>query len=75
MWEKSTTKSNDFNCYYIMKQYYEQCSHGYLDDTVKVCADLATGIRDCRDDLSARLPPVTPSMLPLPLAFQPRTKT
>jgi hypothetical protein len=72
LWEKHTTKSNDFKCYFIMKQYYEQCSHDYLDESVKVCGDLADGIRKCRDELHALLPPATPTMLPLPLAFQPR---
>jgi hypothetical protein len=74
IWEKNTTKSNDFKCYFIMKQYYEQCSHDYLDETVQVCGDLANGIKQCREDLYKLLPKKTPSMLPLPLAFQPRPK-
>ena len=74
LWEKNTTKSNDFKCYFIMKQYYEQCSHDYLDESVKLCGDLADGIRNCKQDLYEKLPRVTPNMLPLPLAFQPRPK-
>jgi hypothetical protein len=74
LWERNTTKSNDFKCYFIMKQYYEQCSHDYLDESVKLCGDLAEGIRTCKQDLYKKLPRVTPNMLPLPLAFQPRSK-
>lgn len=74
LWERNTTKSNDFKCYFIMKQYYEQCSHDYLDESVKLCGDLAEGIRTCKHDLYEKLPRVTPNMLPLPLAFQPRSK-
>lgn len=75
LWEKKTTKADDFKCYFIMKQYYEQCSHDYLDESVKLCGDLADGIRNCRTELSEKIPRVTPTMLPLPLAFQPRSKT
>jgi len=75
MWEKNTTKADDFKCYFIMKQYYEQCSHDYLDESVKLCGDLADGIRHCRNELAEKIPRVTPTMLPLPLAFQPRSKT
>lgn len=74
LWERNTTKSNDFKCYFIMKQYYEQCSHDYLDESVKLCGDFAEGIRTCKQDLYEKLPRVTPNMLPLPLAFQPRSK-
>ncbi len=72
IWEKNTTKADDFKCYFIMKQYYEQCSHDYLDETVQLCGNLASGIRQCRSDLESKLPAVTPTMLPLPLAFQPK---
>ena len=72
IWEKNTTRADDFRCYFIMKQYYEQCSHDYLDESVQLCANLAKGIRACRQEVSDKLPSVTPSMLPLPLAFQPR---
>jgi hypothetical protein len=74
IWEKNTTKANDFKCYFIMKQYYEQCSHDYLDESVRICGDLAGGIKNCKNDLYNKLPKYTPSMLPLPLAFQPRSK-
>ena len=74
IWEKNTTKADDFKCYFIMKQYYEQCSHDYLDESVKLCGDLSNGIRSCRDELESKLPRLTPSMLPLPPAFQPRSK-
>ena len=74
IWERNTTKSNDFKCYFIMKQYYEQCSHDYLDETVDMCGQLATGIKQCREELSEKLPRVTHTMLPLPLAVQPRPK-
>ena len=75
IWEKNTTKSNEFKCYFVMKQYYEQCSQDYLDESVKLCGDLASGIRKCRDELCEKIPNVTPTMLPLPLSFQPRSKT
>lgn len=74
IWEKNTTKADDFKCYFVMKQYYEQCSHDYLDESVKVCGDLAEGIRKCREELASKIPPITPTMLPLPLAFQPKPK-
>lgn len=69
-WEKNTTKSDDFKCYFIMRQYYEQCSQDYLDETVQLCGNLADGIRSCREDLASKLPRMTPTMLPLPLSFQ-----
>ena len=69
---RCTGRRKDFKCYFIMKQYYEQCSHDYLDESVKLCGELADGIRQCRVDLESKLPRVTPTMLPLPLAFQPK---
>ena len=74
IWEKNTTKADDYKCYFIMKQYYEQCSHDYLDESVQLCGNLADGIRKCRTDLASKITHPTPSMLPLPLAFQPRPK-
>lgn len=72
IWENKTTKSDDFKCYFIMKQYYEQCSQDYLDESVKLCGDLAEGIRGCRVELESKIPRLTPTMLPVPLAFLPK---
>lgn len=72
VWEKKTTKADDFKLYYTMKQYYEQCSHDYLDESVQLCGDLAAAIREGRRELESKLPLKTPTMLPVPFAFQPK---
>lgn len=60
--------TQDFKCYFAARQYYQECRQDM--GTSEICKQVTSVLQTCQDELYTKIPPVTPAMSPLPVAFR-----